>query len=71
MSRDFDIEYPDEFESELFDYLSISQTEFPTASKAFECPIMDKKYFTELTNQYRSPHIWKLNDSGWSLRHAV
>ncbi len=67
----FDIEYPDRFETELFDYLSISEKDFPIASKTFERPIMDKKYFTDLTDKFRSPHIWKLDGSEWSLRHAV
>ena len=67
----FDIEYPDRFENELFDYLSINEKEFPTASKVFENPKMDKKYFMDLTDQFRSPHIWKLDNSEWKLRHAV
>ena len=38
----YDLEYPDRFEKELFQYLSIPSDEFPTASKMFEEPIMSK-----------------------------
>ena len=67
----YDIEYPERFEKELFDYLSISPEQFPIASKMFEKPIMDSEYFSSLSDQYRSPHIWTLKNGDWVLRHAV
>ena len=68
MVKRFDLEYPDRFEEELFNYLSIPEDDFPIASKLFESPIMNKKYFDLLTDQYRSPHLWRWIDDKWQLR---
>ena len=67
----FDHEYPTRFEDELFQYLSVPEHEFPTASKMFESPMMDKEYFRLLTDQFRSPHLWYNENGVWKLRHAV
>ena len=67
----FDHEFPERFVDELFDYLSLPEQEFPVASKMFENPIMDREYFRLLTDQFRSPHIWYIEDGQWKLRHAV
>jgi N-acetyl sugar amidotransferase len=67
----FDLEYPDRFEEEIFSYLSIPAKEFPTASKMFEQPIMDREYFDLLTDKFRSPHLWKKEHGEWKLRHGV
>lgn len=69
--KKYDIEYPRRFEKELFDYLSINSQQFPIANKMFENPLMDSRYFAALSDQYRSPHIWKLENGVWMLRHAV
>jgi len=67
----FDHEFPERFINELLNYLSIPEKEFPEASKAFERPIMDRKYFELLIDNFRSPHLWYFNDNSWNLRHAV
>ena len=67
----YDGEYPERWSDEIFNYLSINKEEFPLASKMFEEPIMNKEYFDALTNQFRSPHLWKYVDSDWSLRKRV
>ena len=67
----YDLEYPDRFEKELFQYLSIPSDEFPKASKMFEEPIMSKNYFSDLSDSFRSPHLWRRQDGEWRLRHAV
>lgn len=67
----FDHEFPDRFTDEILGYLSLSNDEFPVASKMFEQPIMDRDYFRLLTDSFRSPHIWKLNGEKWELRHSV
>jgi len=69
--KKYDIEFPDRFADEIFDYLSIPRKEYPTASKMFEEPIMDREYFNNLTDSFRSPHLWKLENGSWKLRHAV
>lgn len=67
----FDHEYPERFEKEVFQYLSLSPKEFPEASKMFEQPIMGREYFRLLTDQFRSPHLWYNERGEWKLRHAV
>jgi N-acetyl sugar amidotransferase len=67
----FDLEWPERFADEVFNYLSIPEKEFPNASKRFEQPIMDRKYFTNLTDSFRSPHIWKYQKGTWLLRSTV
>ena len=37
----------------------------------FEQPILNKEYFTNLTDSFRSPHIWKRVEDTWILRNAV
>lgn len=67
----FDHEFPERFADEIFRYLSIPENEFPEASRMFEEPIMNRDYFTRLTDTFRSPHLWKWQDDKWQLRHAV
>ena len=69
--KKFDHEYPERFIEEMFLYLSLNEKEFPSASKMFENPIMDREYFKLLTDKFRSPHLW-FNESGvWKLRHPI
>ncbi|MDC0831671.1 N-acetyl sugar amidotransferase [Geitlerinema sp. CS-897] len=67
----FDHEFPERFSDEIFRYLSLSSQEFPIASQMFEQPIMDLDYFNRLTDKFRSPHIWYIENGEWKLRHAV
>lgn len=67
----FDGEFPDRFADEVFRYLSIRSEEFPLASRMFEQPVMDREYFDNLADAFRSPHLWQLTGAGWRLRHAV
>ena len=67
----FDGEFPTRFADEIFAYLSITSEEFPKASKMFEQPTIDMKYFNNLADSFRSPHLWSYNDGQWSLRHQV
>ena len=67
----FDGEWPARFADEVFKYLSIPQREFPVAYHAFEQPVMTYESFQELADGFRSPHLWKHDGEGWSLRHAV
>lgn len=54
--KKFDGEFPDRYFNEIMEYLEI-----------------DPDYFrNELTNKFRSPHLWGKNDNGlWQLRHNV
>lgn len=67
----FDLEFPERFAEEIFQYLSINPKEYPIASKMFEQPVMDRAYFMALADTFRSPHLWKYEDKQWKLRHQV
>ena len=71
--RKFDGEYPIRFENELFEYLSIDNKNFPKASKKLKNPIMSKEYFNNLTEKFRSPHIWYYSNTEkkWKLRKTI
>jgi N-acetyl sugar amidotransferase len=69
--RRFDGEYPDRFTDELFEYLSIPEDEFPIASKMFEQAKMDKDYFMDMADRFRSPHLWNYENGAWGLRKTV
>ena len=69
--KKFDHEYPERFASELFDYLSLPEKEFPIASKMFENPKMDSEYFRLLVNKFRSPHLWYFESGNWKLRKTL
>lgn len=69
--KKFDHEFPNRFADEIFTYLSIPEKEFPVASRMFEQPTMDRAYFDNLCDQFRSPHLWYNDNGTWKLRHAV
>lgn len=69
--KKYDGEFPNRFMSEIFEYLSLPEKEFPMASKQFNHNIMTKDYFDELSDKFRSPHLWKKENGVWSLRHTV
>jgi N-acetyl sugar amidotransferase len=69
--RKYDGEFPERFASEIFNYLSIPEKEYPVASKMFEQAIMDRGYFDCLTDSFRSPHLWKKEGEKWVLRHNI
>lgn len=67
----YDGEYPDRFDKEVFEYLSINEKQFPVASKQFEQPIIDRDYFMSLCDTFRSPHLWKFENGEWQLRKRI
>jgi N-acetyl sugar amidotransferase len=69
--RKFDGEFPERFAEEIFRYLSIPEKEYPVATHMFEQPMMDRDYFNDLTDIFRSPHLWKHEEGEWRLRHSV
>ena len=71
--RKYDGEYPLRFEKEVFDYLTISKEEFGNVYKKFKNPIFDRNYFKDLSNKFRSPHLWycdKVSEK-FILRHKI
>ena len=69
--KKYDGEFPERFASEIFRYLSIGEEEFPIASKRFTSPQMNLEYFSELSDQFRSPHLWEKRLGGWQLKCGV
>ena len=69
--RRFDGEFPERFADQIFRYLSIPEKEFPRASARFDRPIMDREYFMDMCDRFRSPHLWSYENGAWSLRKAV
>jgi hypothetical protein len=69
--RRYEGEFPDRFADEIFKYLSLPEEEFPEASGKFEQPIMDRDYFMDLCDRFRSPHLWKYGNGAWALRRTV
>lgn len=54
--KKFDGEFPDKYFNEIMEYLEINPEYFKN----------------ELTNKYRSPHLWEINNKGeWQLRYTV
>ena len=37
----------------------------------FEQPVLDRAYFAQLSDQFRSPHLWKHENGAWALRKTV
>ncbi|QNI72333.1 N-acetyl sugar amidotransferase family protein [Synechococcus sp. NOUM97013] len=70
--RKYDGEFPERWADEIFKYLSLPDNHFPKASMAFESPIFDRNYYDLLSDNFRSPHLWRYSeDYGWQLRHRV
>ncbi len=69
--KKFDGEFPGRFAEEIFNYLSITDKDFPVASKMFASPAIDRDYFMNLCDKFRSPHLWQKVGGSWVLRHTV
>lgn len=67
----YDGEFPERFIDDILRYLSVPESDFPVASKLFNKPIMNRESFEELTNRFRSPHLWKWTGTEWCLRKKV
>ena len=67
----FDGEYPKRFEDEVFQYLSIKEEEFPKAYNNFSNPILNYDVFSDLTDKFRSPHLWKKENNKWTLKKPI
>ncbi|MEZ7196522.1 N-acetyl sugar amidotransferase [Pseudodesulfovibrio karagichevae] len=69
--KKYDGEFPERFIDELFAYLSVPASQYPEAHARFEQPVMDRAYFDNLCDSFRSPHLWKWTGTGWELRHPI
>ena len=71
--KKYDHEYPSRYMQDILDYISLDNKKYEKkVLNNFEFPIVDEEYFNLLVDCFRSPHIWKINDSGeWELRHKL
>lgn len=69
--RRFDGEWPERFESDLMQYLSIDPRLGQRVAHEFTHPRMTKELFLEMADTFRSPHLWKFGSNGWELRYQV
>jgi N-acetyl sugar amidotransferase len=69
--KKFDGEYPERFSDEILNYLSLPESEYPIASANLESPIIDRDYFFDLADSFRSPHLWVLKKNNWYLRKVI
>ena len=69
--KKYDGEFPERFFPEILNYLSLPAKEFPIAAQMFESPEVDRDYFENLTDKFRSPHIWQRENGAWKLRKTV
>ena len=71
--RKYDGEYPARFEKELFEYLSIDNETFGKISKKFKYPLFNRNILENLSNKFRSPHLWYYNTkkNGYLLRKTI
>ncbi len=70
--RKYDGEFPERWSSQIFEYLSLPEKQFPIASKQFEQPVFSREYYDLLCDKFRSTHLWQYtSEHGWSLRHNV
>jgi N-acetyl sugar amidotransferase len=70
LCKKYDLEFPIRFSKDLYEYVSLPKDEYPIASKNFEQPIVDEKYFLDLHDRFRSPHLWEKRGDKWNLRHT-
>lgn len=70
LAKKYDLEFPSRFAKDLYEYVSLPKNEYPIAYKNFEQPIIDEKYFLDLHDKFRSPHLWEKKGDKWNLRHT-
>ncbi len=70
--KKYDGEYPKRWSEEVFNYLSIEKKDFPKIINAFEKPTFDKESYEVLSDNARSPHLWRWDkEKGWLLRKTI
>tara|TARA_Y100000590_G_scaffold457061_2_gene608878 strand:+ start:3948 stop:5270 length:1323 start_codon:yes stop_codon:yes gene_type:complete len=70
--KKYDGEFPDRFSKECLEYLSIDEEKFgKKISNLFEKPILDRNYFDQMADSFRSPHLWKKTNQGFELRKSI
>ena len=59
-------------EKEIYKFWTIDKSSFSEKIvNLFECPEVNREYYNNLSNYFRSPHIWKKNNMGFVLRKNI
>ena len=70
--KKYDLEFPERFCKDFYEYLTVKKEELPHAYEQFEEPNFNHEYFMKLHDKFRSKHLWKINENGeWELRNTV
>ena len=68
----YDGEFPEKVEKEIYKFWTIDKSSFSEKIvNLFECPEVNREYYNNLSNYFRSPHIWKKNNMGFVLRKNI
>tara|TARA_Y100000590_G_C15494972_1_gene929284 strand:- start:653 stop:1009 length:357 start_codon:yes stop_codon:yes gene_type:complete len=68
----FDGEFPEQYSKIVFDYFSIDEKNFgKRIFNLFERPAMNREYFDQMSDYFRSPHLWKKTNKGFELRNKI
>jgi len=70
LAKKYDHEFPERFIDDFLDYISLPNKIYGNVSNFFEHPIIDREYFENLTDKFRSPHIWKVRNNQKILRNT-
>ena len=58
-------EFPDRWFDEISKYLTINPNKFPKIKNFFKEYNFNKKYFLDLCDKFRSPHLWTKKGDGY------
>ena len=68
----YDGEFPEKIEKEIYEYWTIDNNSFSEKIvNLFETPVVNREYYDNLANYFRSPHIWKKTNNGFELRNKI
>ena len=70
--KKFDHEFPEKISEQAFNYLSIDEKSFGSKIyQLFERPNINRKYYDQMSDYFRSPHLWKKTNKGIELRTKI
>jgi len=69
--RKYSGEYPKRFMKEICEWLTIDPSDFPNSESLIDVPNFTEEYFMELSDTFRSPHLFKKENGKFKLRKQV
>ena len=70
LAKKYEHEFPERFINDFLDYISLPSKDYAEISELFEQPDVDREYYENLTDKFRSPHIWKIRNGEKILRYS-